>query len=147
MRSIQSSLLFVLPFLLFSCGSGKSPEVSPRDPEKVTAISEDEIFSGDIVKNFVVSGDKAMKEANQLFLQAIDTYRNKKDPAGSIALFVRSICINPESAAYYEMGNASMDAGDTEHAISCFDMAEKLGYEPFSKVLYNLACAYSKKEI
>lgn len=83
------------------------------------------------------------KEADRLFREAIDAYRNKKDPPGGVALFKRSILLQPTGKAYYELGNALMDQKEYLEATNAYTIAELMDYSPLYKVMYNQACAYS----
>ena len=105
-------------------------------------MPEQEMFDVAKVKTFITD-HPATEQANALFRQAIDVYRNKKDFAGAQTLFVKSILLYPTAKAYYELGNASMDAKDYQKARSAFKVGEQLGFEPLSKLLYNTACAWS----
>jgi tetratricopeptide (TPR) repeat protein len=144
---LQSFCLASLTALiLVSCSGTAGKTAATTNPVPVKELTENDIFAGDIVKLMLTQNLPGATEANKLFLEAIDRYKNKQDAEGSIALFVKSICKKPDSRSYYEMGNACLETGEIDRSIQCFEMAEKLGYEPFSKVLYNLACAYSMKE-
>ncbi|SFE69965.1 Tetratricopeptide repeat-containing protein [Chitinophaga sp. CF118] len=82
-------------------------------------------------------------DADKLFLNAIDSYRNKKNPAGSIKLFKQSIVLKPQAKSYYELGNALFDMKKLKEAMQAYVIAELLDYKPLHKVLYNMACVYS----
>ena len=77
----------------------------------------------------------------QLFLEAIDLLKNKKDAQGSIVLFEKSLRFYPTNKSFYELGNALLEANKDSMAYYAFDMAEKLNYNPLSYVLYKKACA------
>ena len=131
-------LLGLLALVLAACG-GKS-----ESTDKNTPFAEADLFDIDKAKAFVThlsEGDK--KESKQLFLKAIDEYRNKKAAEKALPLFTQSLLKNPDAKTYYEYGNALSDLKDYGKAISAYHMAEMLDYSPLSKVLYNLACAYS----
>lgn len=137
---------FAIPFL-HSC-SGADPATKPtvEAPVVLKPLTEDQLFSGELVKRILAQKNNAINDANKLFLQALDQYKNKKDAKGAIPLFIQAICKYPENRSYYELGNACLDAGELDRSLQCYEMAEKLGYEPFSKVLYNMACVYSRQE-
>lgn len=86
---------------------------------------------------------KASQEdtGKKVFLQAIDLFKNKKDAAGSIALFEQSICFYPNNKSYYELGNALLELNKDSLAYNAFDMAERMNYNPLGYVLFKKACA------
>jgi tetratricopeptide (TPR) repeat protein len=146
MKLASFCLSMCVALVLVSCSGTAEKTAQTTNPVPVKELTENDIFAGDVVKLMLTQNLPGATEANKLFMEAIDLYKNKQDARGAIALFVQSICKKPDSRSYYEMGNACLETGDIDRSIQCFEMAEKLGYEPFSKVLYNLACAYSQKE-
>lgn len=131
-------LLFVSAFL-FSCGGKTEQPVS-----QPAVFAEADLFNADKAMAFaenVTEEDKMA--AKQSFLKAIDAFRNNKSPEKAVPLFKESLLKNPDSKTYYEYGNALLELKEYPNAISALHMAEKLDYSPLSKVLYNLACAYS----
>ncbi|WP_217605276.1 hypothetical protein [Chitinophaga sp. GbtcB8] len=102
------------------------------------------LYNRDTVKLVLKESAVKHKEADKIFLQAIDTYRNKKNPAASITLFKNSILLQPQAKAYYELGNALLDSNEPLEATNAYTIAELLDYTPLHKVLYNQACAYSR---
>lgn len=130
--NIRSSIILVL--FLASCGETKTNSV---------ILNAGNIFNRDSVNLFLEQQNDNPVSANTVFLNAIDLYRNKKDINGAKDLFVQSICISPNAKSYYELGNASLDIKEYTSAIEAYKMAEQLGFEPLSKLLYNMACAYS----
>lgn len=138
--------LSICTAFLVSCSGTSEKNGATINPVPVKELAEGDIFAGDIVKLMLTQDLPGETEANKLFMEGIDLYKNKQDAEGAIALFVKSICKKPDSRAYYEMGNACMETGDLDRSLQCYEMAEKLGYEPFSKVLYNMACVYAQQE-
>jgi len=143
--------LFLLPIIvaaLASCGSKTTNPEKPNASDTTQAMmNEADIYDFDKVADFIQASDEEQKKsAKQKFLTAIDIYRNKKDPENALQAFKESLQISPSSKTYYELGNAFMDIGKPEEAISAYRMAERLNYSPLSKVLYNLACANSLLE-
>ena len=86
---------------------------------------------------------KASQEdtSKKIFLQAIDLLKNKKDAAGSVALFEQSLRFYPNNKGYYELGNALLDLNKDSLAYTAFDLSEKLNYNPLGYVLFKKACA------
>lgn len=111
-------------------------------------------LDADSVARFAAREDLAENEADRLFRQAIDKYRNEKDPAAALPLFRQSILKAPRAAAFFEYGNALSELGNgdkslqsdmsTRQALQAYHIAEMLGYKPLSKLLYNTACIYAK---
>ncbi|MCG9909937.1 MAG: tetratricopeptide repeat protein [Flavobacteriales bacterium] len=110
-------------------------------------LNESELFDFDKVTAFTAKvSDDSLQSAKHTFLGAIDAYRNQNSPESAIPLFTKSLQVYPQAKTYYEYGNALLDMKEYPKAISAYHMAEKLDYSPLSKVLYNLACAYSLSE-
>lgn len=136
----MKKVFFLGAWVLFlaSCGGKTTENVSN------TPFSETDLFNVEKVTAFAGSlsdGDK--KEAKKSFLNAIDVYRNKKSAEKALPLFTESLLKNPDAKTYYEYGNALLDTKDYPKSISAYHMAEQLNYSPLSKLMYNLACAYS----
>jgi tetratricopeptide (TPR) repeat protein len=139
-----SALLVIASVIIASCGQQVQVQ---NNVQVIKTISEEQLYEFDVVSGFSSQVNDSLKqEAKQEFLNAIDQFRNKKDAQASVLLFKKSLLIYPEVKAYYEMGNALMEAGNYGEAIQAYHMAEKMDYNPISKVLYNLACAYSLSE-
>ena len=73
-----------------------------------------------------------------------DEFKNKKNLQAASEGFKASIKAYPNSKSYYELGNVYMEMENYQGALDAYSLAEKLGYEPFSKVMFNVACAYSQ---
>lgn len=130
------SFLIIISFLFFSCKSSKKTEPTFK-------LSDRTIFNEDSVLLFTNAEGLNKSDADKLFLKGVDTYRNKKNPAKAIQLFKQSIFSKPLAKAYYELGNAYLDVKNYKSSVKAYKIAEKLGYKPLSKLLYNTACAYS----
>lgn len=131
--------LFALCALLASC----DVKTAHNNTARTTKLSVASLYNADSVKLAAAHSSGKNNAAENAFLKAIDLYRNKKNAAGSVKLFIKSILLQPQAKSYYELGNALMDARQTSTAILAYDMAELLDYKPLSKLLYNKACAYS----
>jgi tetratricopeptide (TPR) repeat protein len=133
-------LLFIAGTCLFACTS------SSKKTAAVDAIhlSADNLYNKDTVLLIANSATEKNSASDKLFLDGIDKYRNKKNPAAGIESFKQSILQKPQAKAYYELGNALFDKQEMKEAIKAYGIAELLDYKPLHKVLYNMACAYSR---
>lgn len=134
--------LFSLSFLS-SCGD---PAPASNDQETVripVVLTEDDLFKGNIILAVLQNDDRFVQEANDLFLQGINAFRNEKDLDSATIYLKKSIMKDPSPNAYFELGNVYMDKKEFDNAMLAYGVAEQLDYEPMSKILYNKACAYS----
>jgi tetratricopeptide (TPR) repeat protein len=146
MKFQQLSFSILSLLIVFSSCSGNT-EKSENQAELTQEIilTEADLFVSTIIKSFLKgSEDASKKEANELFLNGLDSYKNKKDLKEAQMLFTTSLIKYPTPVAYYELGNVFMDKKEYQKALDAYKMAESIGYEPFSKVLYNIACSYSQ---
>ena len=134
MRPLTPFLL--IPFVLAACHSAP--------PAPVAGLTPTAIYNIDSVRIASTAGDD--KAARKQFLAAMDAYKNKKNIAGSIELFRKSILLKPTAQAYYEMGGALIDQDSCEEAISALQIAEKLQYKPMANVLFRLSAAWLGSE-
>jgi len=112
----------------------------------VNALTEDKLYDKQLVLGVVNASGGKNRSADQYFLQGVDMYRNNKNVESAVKLFKQSIMTQPQARAYFELGNALADQDNLGDAASAYQMAELLDYKPTSKVLYNLACVYSRAE-
>lgn len=135
------ALLASLALFLAACSGNRqeagTKQVQPHD------LGSNSIFNKDAVLQYTADFPEETKEAGKLFLEAVDQYRNKKNPGKAQELFLQSLAKYPTSRAYYELGNVCIDQKKYAEAVVAFEMAETIGYQPLSKLLYNMACAYS----
>jgi hypothetical protein len=108
-------------------------------------LSAGNLYDKDTVLLIAHSAAEKNSASDKLFLEGIDKYRNKKNPAAGIESFKQSILLKPQAKAYYELGNALVDKEDLNEAVKAYGIAELLDYKPLHKVLYNMACAYSRQ--
>jgi hypothetical protein len=137
-------LLFpLLAVVLASCES-TGPTTTVTKTTEITPLTTEAMYEPDVVAAFLQLHPGTDNASTDLFMKGIDAYRNKKDAAAAIPLFVQSILKHPTAKAYFELGNASMDVKNYRTAIAAFRTGEQLGFEPLSKLLYNTACAYAQ---
>ncbi|WP_343691535.1 hypothetical protein [Chitinophaga sp.] len=138
---MRQLLLFVTTATLFACNG---PSESKKGSASGVALTQSNLYSEDTVLMVANASSGKNKEADKLFLQAIDVYRNKKNPSHAVAIFRKSILTQPQAKAYYELGNALGDIGELEEGLQAYDIADVLDYKPLNKLLYNKACLYSR---
>eukprot|EP01041_Mallomonas_annulata_P032443 gene32443-54922_t len=139
-------LSFILVGILFSCGTNPNPKQSKYSTLKVDNLTDKDLFTFVKVKAYMDQNTSKSEEHNSLFLKGIEAFKNDKNLDSASYYFKESILKMPTNMAYYELGNVLMDEKNYDQAIVAYSMAERLGYEPFSKVLYNIACACSLQE-
>ncbi|WP_343667420.1 hypothetical protein [Chitinophaga sp.] len=138
---MRQLLLFVTTATLFACNG---PSQSKKGSASDIALTDRNLYSADTVLMVANASSGKSKEADKLFLQAIDVYRNKKNPSQAVTIFKKSILAQPQAKAYYELGNALGDVGELREGLQAYDIADVLDYKPLNKLLYNKACYYSK---
>lgn len=148
---MKRNLFFVssLTIALFSCGNPEGGIVQKAIdhpvPEK-KVLKPEEIYSTSAVLSFAKSDGIDKSESQQLFLQGVDFYRNQSNLDSAIFKFEQAVLKAPSAQLYYELGCANRDQNNLSTAKIAFEVAEQLGYEPFNKVLYNLATVHSLKD-
>lgn len=137
--------------MLSSCGNPAVPDTEVDsngkvlvDETKPIKLNNADLFNGEKVRLFLYQNPKANPESNKLFLNALDEFKNKKNLQAASEGFKASITEYPNAKSYYELGNVFMEMKNYQGALDAYSLAEKLGYEPFSKVMFNVACAYSQ---
>lgn len=149
MKINSAKLILLSAIIITSCGeqstltSGKPKTELTEEEQKMTLVESD-IYDGDKIRLYLMKDTLNAGSSNQSFLNGLDLFKNKKKPQEAIQAFVTSITRYPTAKAYYELGNAYLETGSYEDALNAYEMAEKLNYEPFAKVLYNKACVYSQ---
>ncbi len=73
-------------------------------------------------------------------------YKIKKD-ANAISAYEKALEVYATGSIYYNYGNSLWNMGDLDLAIRSYEIAELLNYERKDLLYYNLACAYSRKEM
>ena len=145
---IRTILLFLsTTFLIVGCGE-PSPIINETIVEKFIPLelNDSDIFENNKVQAYLQNEVKHLKEANRLILSGLDRYRNEKKLDSAEVYFRQAILKEPSAKAYFELGSLMMDKSRLDSALKAFEMAEKLNYEPFSKILYNKACIYSLQD-
>lgn len=140
---MKSYLFFLLFFILIACGSNTDVKNTKYQKLKVSELNEENMFTYIKVKSYLDEKADEKSEENRLFLLGLASFKNKKDLDSAAYYFKQSIYEKPTNMAFYELGNVLMDQKNYKKAIYAYEMAERLGYEPFSKVLYNISCAHS----
>lgn len=123
--------------------SCSNQERSNAPAASARTFGNDRLFDRQAALRYTADFPEESPEAGKLFLDAIDQYRNQKNTRKAKELFLQSLAQYPTSRGYYELGNVCTDRKQYGEAIVSYKMAEALGYQPQSKLLYNMACAYS----
>ncbi|SHM43358.1 tetratricopeptide repeat protein [Chitinophaga sp. CF418] len=146
-------LLLAAGISLFACNAPSTPDATTKaDPQHpgqgqfTAVISEDQIFDKQLVLSAVSITKGKSRISDKYFLKGVDAYRNQKNPDEGVKLFKQSIMEQPQARAYFELGNALAELNNLKDAASAYEIAEVLDYKPTSKVLYNLACVYSRAQ-
>lgn len=148
MKKSQLSKLSVVSLILLACGN-PSQEVAHVEKAVLTneeqhmQLTKSDLFAGDKIRIYLRKDTLQGTASNKLFLKALDEFKNKKDLVKAESGFINSILRYPSAKAYYELGNVWLEKKDYKQALQAYRMAENLNYEPFSKLMYNIACTYS----
>lgn len=138
--------IIVLLFVLLSCGNPAPLKEDVQEKKQDLSLTEDDIFSGDKIQQFLQNELKFAEDANRFFLKGLNAFKNEKDLDSAKSYFQRSILKAPTAKAYYELGNVLMEKKDYTNSLKAYGLAEQLGFEPYSKILYNTSCVYSLKK-
>lgn len=138
-------------FFIEACGNNATNTVSKvnaplTEEEERMQLTEYDLFAGDKIRMYLKKDTLQGTESNKLFLKALDAYKNKKKFDEAEKGFIASILRYPTAKGYYELGNVYMDQKQYDNALLAYRMAENLNFEPFSKLLFNIACVYSCKK-
>lgn len=138
-----SIAVFAIALLIFiGCNSRKSTQNA--EPGVTQMLAMQDIYDWPKVQEIIAFlSDKSLGEGKKMFLEGMDEYRNKKNPAKGIELFKQSLLRYPNAKTYYELGNALMDVKQYEESIYSYRMSQNMEYEPSYNVEYNIACAYA----
>lgn len=140
-------LLLAAGISLFACNAPTNKtntETSTDQPGKSAGLTAQQIYEKDLIIKWVKSNKGKNKVSDKYFLEGVDMYRNKRNPESAVELFKKSIMEQPQARAYFELGNALAEVNNLPDAALAYQLAEVLDYKPTSKVLYNLACVYSR---
>jgi len=143
---MRLTLLFLSGLILVACGDPAQQGKEVQEERIDVTLSDDDIYTSNKILAFLENTTKYLEEANSYFLKGVDAYRNKKNLDSAQYYFRHSIVKEPTAKAYFELGNVYFDRKDFKQAELSYGMAEKLDYQPFSKILYNKACMYSMQE-
>lgn len=139
---VASLFLFLI---FFSCGKPKKEFILKV---KLNKLQGDQIFDKDLVLDMVFDAnefglDSVQRIAQQIFLEGLDQYKNKKNTIKAITLFKESLLYFPSAKTYYELGNAMLGFRQNqallEQAQTCFEIAQDLSFKPEYAVHLKLA--------
>lgn len=144
---MRSFIVASILLLLASCGEpGDQLNKIKKEKRIDVQLSEADLFQTSKVFAFLQNEVKFIEEANKLYLNGVDAFKNKKNLDSAAHYLRQSILKEPSAKAYYELGNVYMDRKQYDKALSAYDLAENLDFQPFSKILYNKACLYSQQK-
>ena len=142
-------LVFFVSLLLLMASCGEPTEViNTINKQKRIDIelAESDLFETTKIFAFLENEVKFIEEANKLYLNGVDAFKNKKNLDSADYYLRQSILKEPSGKAYYELGNVFMDQKKYDEALNAYDLAENLDFQPISKILYNKSCLYSLQE-
>lgn len=138
-----SGCVALLTFIV-GCGDpGSDMKNSGLEKRKPIELAEADIFNFSQIFAYLQNDSKLLEEANGLFMQGLNAYRNKNNLDSADYYLRQSILKEPTGKAYFELGNVYMDQKAYDDALLSFTLAEQLDYQPLSKILYNKSCIYS----
>lgn len=138
--------IYFVAFLLLVASCGEPTEVinTIKKQQRVDVeLSESDLFETSKIFAFLQNDVKFIEEANKLYLSGLDAFKNKRNLDSADYYLRQSILKEPSGKAYYELGNVYMDKKEYDKALSAYNLAENLNFQPFSKILYNKSCVYS----
>jgi tetratricopeptide (TPR) repeat protein len=139
-------LVFFVSLLLLVTSCGEPGEVinTIKQQKRIDIeLAESDLFETTRIFAFLDNEVKFIEEANKLYLNGVDAFKNKKNLDSADYYLRQSILKEPSGKAYYELGNVFMDQKKYSEALSAYDLAENLDFQPVSKILYNKSCLYS----
>lgn len=141
---MRSFIVVSLLLSLAACGEpGDLSNTITKEKRIDVKLTEADLFQPTKVFAFLQNEVKFIEEANKLYLNGLNAFKNEKDLDSAAHYLRQSILKEPSAKAYYELGNVYMDRKQYNKALSAYDLAENLDFQPFSKILYNKACLYS----
>lgn len=141
----MKSIYFAAVLLLVaSCGEPTEVINTIKKQQRVDVqLSESDLFETSKIFAFLQNDVKFIEEANKLYLNGLDAFKNKRNLDSADYYLRQSILKEPSGKAYYELGNVYMDKKEYDKALNAYNLAENLNFQPFSKILYNKSCVYS----
>ena len=146
---MKSVLFLLLVLSIASCGEPGEVFNTIKKKKRIDIeLAEADLFETTKVYAFLQNEVKFIEEANKLYLNGVDAFKNKKNLDSADYYLRLSILKEPSGKAYYELGNVFMDRKEYSQALNAYNLAENLDFQPFSKILYNKSCLYSlQKEV
>ena len=129
--------------VIASCGDPGSTEKNTVEKRLPVELAESDIFNFGQILAYLQNDEKKLDEANTLFMQGLNAFRNKQNLDSADYYFRQSILKEPSGKAYFELGNVYMDKKSFDDALLAYTLAEQLDYQPLSKILYKKSCIYS----
>lgn len=143
---MKSFVLFLLLFVfIVSCGNPKQPMVEEDNSSKIVLTYSD-LLKAEIIELFIQQGAVDVEKAKGFFLRGIDFYENEKQLDSASVLFQNSLLAEPTAKAFFAWGKVLKDQKEYIKAIKAYHLAEQLGYEPYSSILYETAKVYALQD-
>lgn len=141
---MKSVFALSLLFLIASCGEPAEVINTIKKQQRIDVeLAEADLFETTKIFAFLQNEVKFIEEANKLYLNGLDAFKNKGNLDSADYYLRQSILKEPSGKAYYELGNVFMDQKQYDEALNAYNLAENLDYQPISKILYNKSCLYS----
>ena len=141
------ALLFITLFIgVFSCSSERKVLSEPKVELAENSLLAADIFNMHKVWPYVQLKKELPRLSTTFFLRGIDHLKNTRDTDSAVYLLRESILNFPSVKAYYELGNAYFEKRDFDQALKAYQMAERLGYEPFGTIMFQIAKIHSIKD-
>ena len=139
-------LAFIVSLLavMAACGEPEAVINTIKQQKRIDVeLTESDLFEPTKIFAFLENDIKFIEEANKLYLNGLDAFKNKENLDSANYYLRQSILKEPSGKAYYELGNVFMSQEKYEDALNAYNLAENLDYQPISKILYNKSCLYS----
>ncbi|MDG1657274.1 MAG: hypothetical protein P8H56_01690, partial [Crocinitomicaceae bacterium] len=96
--------------VLTSCGEPQIITNTTTQQKRIDIeLADNELFETSKILAYLDNEVKYLDDANQLFLQGLDAFKNKKNLDSADYYLRQSILKEPSGKAYFELGNVFMD--------------------------------------
>jgi tetratricopeptide (TPR) repeat protein len=142
--NMKFAAILTLLLVITACGEPAEVINTIKKQKRIDVeLAESDLFETTKIFAFLENDVKFIEEANKLYLNGLDAFKNKKDLDSANYYLRQSILKEPSGKAYYELGNVFMSQEKYDDALNAYNLAENLDFQPISKILYNKSCLYS----